>query len=180
VAACTVSQSVAGRPQGRLAHFEPVTEVSARHVAGSPTTKRMYINKTATRRRTSRRRSRRPWVNKYRDLVTEAGAKVLDTRCVASAVTGPTRSQAPRRHHTCQLKPSGDASRWRPWQAGHAAERGMLIRYLTVKQDGPLPAPAVPAAKRSALESLKSSQQHLHHFWSKSQASPNWIACFGL
>jgi small subunit ribosomal protein S6 len=78
-------------------------------------------------------------VNKYRDLVSEAGAEVLDTQ-----MRGKRRLAYPIAKHRegiyVQLNHNGDG------QQVAALERAMrlsedVIRYLTVKQDGPLPAP---------------------------------------
>ncbi|MCP9773788.1 30S ribosomal protein S6 [Synechococcus sp. Tobar12-5m-g] len=78
-------------------------------------------------------------VNKYRDLVIEAGAEVLDTQ-----MRGKRRLAYPIAKHRegiyVQLNHNGDG------QQVAALERAMrlsedVIRYLTVKQDGPLPAP---------------------------------------
>ena len=78
-------------------------------------------------------------VNKYRDLVIEAGAEVLDTQ-----MRGKRRLAYPIAKHRegiyVQLNHNGDG------QQVASLERAMrlsedVIRYLTVKQDGPLPAP---------------------------------------
>ena len=78
-------------------------------------------------------------VSKYRDLVTEAGAEVLDCQ-----MRGKRRLAYPIASHKegiyVQLAHNGDG------QQVASLERAMrlsedVIRYLTVKQDGPLPAP---------------------------------------
>lgn len=78
-------------------------------------------------------------VSKYRDLVTEAGAEVLDTQ-----MRGKRRLAYPIAKHRegiyVQLNHNGDG------QQVATLERAMrlsedVIRYLTVKQDGPMPAP---------------------------------------
>jgi len=67
-----------------------------------------------------------------------------------------------------------------PW-SGHAGWSEDVIRYLTVKQDGPLPAPrGLPAAKRSALKPELSTPNHSTISASKSQASPNWMPALVL
>jgi small subunit ribosomal protein S6 len=87
-------------------------------------------------------------VNKYRDLVTEAGAEVLDNQ-----MRGKRRLAYPIAKHRegiyVQINHNGDGQ--------HVAllERAMrlsedVIRYLTVKQDGPMPAPRATAASSSS------------------------------
>jgi len=80
-------------------------------------------------------------VNKYRDLVTEAGAEVLDTQ-----MRGKRRLAYPIAKHRegiyVQLNHNGDG------QQVATLERAMrlsedVIRYLTVIQDGPMPPPRV-------------------------------------
>ncbi|MFM1813013.1 MAG: ribosomal protein [Cyanobacteriota bacterium] len=83
-------------------------------------------------------------ITKYRDLVTEAGAEVLDCQ-----MRGKRRLAYPIAKHRegiyVQLNHNGDG------QQVAALERAMrlsedVIRYLTVKQDGPMPAPrSIPA-----------------------------------
>jgi len=83
-------------------------------------------------------------ITKYRDLVTEAGAEVLDCQ-----MRGKRRLAYPIAKHRegiyVQLNHNGDG------QQVATLERAMrlsedVIRYLTVKQDGPMPAPrAIPA-----------------------------------
>jgi len=97
-------------------------------------------------------------VSKYRDLVTEAGAEVLDTqmrgkRRLAYTISGHKEGVY------VQLTHNGDG------QQVATLERAMrlsedVIRYLTVKQEGPLPAPRtgpVPAAttEAAALETVE-------------------------
>ena len=84
-------------------------------------------------------------VAKYRDLVIEAGAEVLDTQ-----MRGKRRLAYPIAKHRegiyVQLNHSGDG------QQVAVLERAMrlsedVIRYLTVIQDGPMPPPrSVPGA----------------------------------
>jgi small subunit ribosomal protein S6 len=84
-------------------------------------------------------------ITKYRDLVTEAGAEVLDCQ-----MRGKRRLAYPIAKHRegiyVQLNHNGDG------QQVATVERAMrlsedVIRYLTVKQDGPMPAPrAIPTA----------------------------------
>jgi small subunit ribosomal protein S6 len=97
-------------------------------------------------------------VSKYSDLVTEAGAEVLDTqmrgkRRLAYTISGHKEGVY------VQLTHNGDG------QQVATLERAMrlsedVIRYLTVKQEGPLPAPRtgpVPAAttEAAALETVE-------------------------
>jgi len=97
-------------------------------------------------------------VSKYRDLVTESGAEVLDTqmrgkRRLAYTISGHKEGVY------VQLTHNGDG------QQVAILERAMrlsedVIRYLTVKQEGPLPAPRtgpVPAAttEAAALETVE-------------------------
>jgi len=97
-------------------------------------------------------------VAKYRDLVTEAGAEVLDCQ-----MRGKRRLAYPIAKHKegiyVQLVHNGDG------QQVASLERAMrlsedVIRYLTVKQDGPVPAPRsgpVPTATSdaAALETVE-------------------------
>lgn len=97
-------------------------------------------------------------VSKYRDIVTEAGAEVLDTQ-----MRGKRRLAYPIAKHRegiyVQLNHNGDG------QQVATLERAMrlsedVIRYLTVKQDGPMPAPRsgpVPSATSdaAALETVE-------------------------
>lgn len=83
-------------------------------------------------------------ISRYRDLVTEAGAEVLDCQ-----MRGKRRLAYPIASHRegiyVQLNHNGDG------QQVASLERAMrlsedVIRYLTIKQDGPMPAPrAIPA-----------------------------------
>jgi small subunit ribosomal protein S6 len=93
-------------------------------------------------------------LTKYRDLVIEAGAEVLD-----SQMRGKRRLAYPISKHRegiyVQLNHNGDG------QQVAALERAMrlsedVIRYLTVKQDGPLPSPRVPAG--STAEPVATTQ----------------------
>ncbi|MFO7629500.1 MAG: 30S ribosomal protein S6 [Prochlorococcaceae cyanobacterium] len=84
-------------------------------------------------------------VNKYRDLVKEAGAEVLD--CQMRGKRRLAYSIAKHREGIyVQLNHNGDG------QQVASLERAMrlsedVIRYLTVKQDGPMPAPrSMPVA----------------------------------
>ncbi|MEI6829163.1 MAG: 30S ribosomal protein S6 [Synechococcaceae cyanobacterium ELA445] len=89
-------------------------------------------------------------VNKYRDLVSEAGAEVLE-----SQMRGKRRLAYPIAKHKegiyVQLTHNGDG------QQVAALERAMrlsedVIRYLTVKQDGPAPPPRTPVAVATTSE----------------------------
>ncbi|MCP9850332.1 30S ribosomal protein S6 [Cyanobium sp. Morenito 9A2] len=89
-------------------------------------------------------------VTKYRDLVTEAGAEVLE-----SQMRGKRRLAYPIAKHKegiyVQLTHNGDG------QQVVALERAMrlsedVIRYLTVKQDGPVPPPRTSSVPAAAAE----------------------------
>ena len=80
-------------------------------------------------------------VTKYRDMIVEAGAEVLDNQ-----MRGKRRLAYPIAKHKegiyVQLSHNGDG------QQVEVLEKAMrisedVIRYLTVKQEGPLPAPRV-------------------------------------
>ena len=95
-------------------------------------------------------------VTKYRDMIVEAGAEVLDNQ-----MRGKRRLASPIAKHKegiyVQLSHNGDG------QQVEVLEKAMrisedVIRYLTVKQEGPLPAPRVvpgteaPAPAQEAAE----------------------------
>ena len=96
-------------------------------------------------------------VSKYREMITEAGAEVLDNQ-----MRGKRRLAYPIAKHKegiyVQLSHNGNG------QQVAVLEKAMrlsedVIRYLTVKQEGPLPAPRVapssepePAATATATE----------------------------
>jgi ribosomal protein S6 len=91
-------------------------------------------------------------LTKYRDLLVEAGAEVLDNQ-----MRGKRRLAYPIAKHKegiyVQLSHNGDG------QQVAVLEKAMrlsedVIRYLTVKQDGPLPAPRVmPGSEAAAAQS---------------------------
>tara|TARA_B100000085_G_scaffold112826_1_gene102986 strand:+ start:197 stop:625 length:429 start_codon:yes stop_codon:yes gene_type:complete len=87
-------------------------------------------------------------VTKYRDMLVEAGAEVLDNQ-----MRGKRRLAYPIDKHKegiyVQLSHNGDG------QHVGVLEKAMrlsedVIRYLTVKQDGPLPAPRVVPGSEAA------------------------------
>jgi small subunit ribosomal protein S6 len=83
-------------------------------------------------------------VAKYRDIVLEAGGDVLDCQ-----MRGKRRLAYPIAKHRegiyVQLSHNGDGQQVAPLERAMRISED-VIRYLTVKQDGPLPAPrAVPA-----------------------------------
>ena len=94
-------------------------------------------------------------LTKYRDILVETGADVLDNQ-----MRGKRRLAYPIAKHKegiyVQLSHNGDG------QQVAVLEKAMrlsedVIRYLTVKQDGPLPAPRVapgtePAAQPETVE----------------------------
>ncbi|MBM5803995.1 MAG: 30S ribosomal protein S6 [Cyanobacteria bacterium K_DeepCast_35m_m2_155] len=88
-------------------------------------------------------------IAKYRDVITEAGAEVLD--CQMRGKRRLAYSIAKHREGIyVQLNHNGDG------QQVSVLERAMrlsedVIRYLTVKQDGPMPAPrALPTVNSEA------------------------------
>jgi small subunit ribosomal protein S6 len=83
-------------------------------------------------------------VAKYRDIVIEAGGQVLDTQ-----MRGKRRLAYPIAKHRegiyVQLNHDGDGQQVAPLERAMRISED-VIRYLTVKQDGPMPAPrSVPA-----------------------------------
>jgi small subunit ribosomal protein S6 len=78
-------------------------------------------------------------VTKYRDLLIEAGGQVLDTQ-----MRGKRRLAYPIAKHRegiyVQLNHDGDGQQVAPLERAMRLSED-VIRYLTVKQDGPMPAP---------------------------------------
>ena len=78
-------------------------------------------------------------VNKYRDLVLEAGGQVLDNQ-----MRGKRRLAYPIAKHRegiyVQLNHDGNGQQVAPLERAMRLSED-VIRYLTVKQDGPMPAP---------------------------------------
>lgn len=78
-------------------------------------------------------------VTKYRDLVVEAGGEVLDNQ-----MRGKRRLAYPIAKHRegiyVQLNHNGDGQQVAPLERAMRLSED-VIRYLTVKQDGPMPAP---------------------------------------
>ena len=78
-------------------------------------------------------------VNKYRDLVIEAGGEVLDNQ-----MRGKRRLAYPIAKHRegiyVQLNHNGNGQQVAPLERAMRLSED-VIRYLTVKQDGPMPAP---------------------------------------
>ena len=78
-------------------------------------------------------------IAKYRDLVIEAGGEVLDTQ-----MRGKRRLAYPISKHRegiyVQLNHNGDGQQVAPLERAMRLSED-VIRYLTVKQDGPMPAP---------------------------------------
>ena len=88
-------------------------------------------------------------VTKYRDLVTESGGPVLDCQ-----MRGPRRLASPIAKHRegiyVQLNHDGDGQQVSPLERAMRLSED-VIRYLTVKQDGPMPAPrTLPAESNEA------------------------------
>ena len=89
-------------------------------------------------------------LTKYRDILVEAGADVLDNQ-----MRGKRRLAYPIAKHKegiyVQLSHNGDG------QQVAVLEKAMrlsedVIRYLTVKQEGPLPAPRVVPGSEAAAQ----------------------------
>jgi small subunit ribosomal protein S6 len=78
-------------------------------------------------------------VNKYRDLVIESGGEVLDNQ-----MRGKRRLAYPIAKHRegiyVQLNHNGDGQQVAPLERAMRLSED-VIRYLTVKQEGPMPAP---------------------------------------
>ena len=96
-------------------------------------------------------------VNKYSEMVTSTGAKVLD-----SQMRGKRRLAYPITKHKegiyVQLSHNGDG------QQVEVLEKAMrlsedVIRYLTVKQNGPLPTPRVVSTKEENKKEDKKEQE---------------------
>ncbi|MFM9110257.1 MAG: 30S ribosomal protein S6 [Prochlorococcaceae cyanobacterium] len=90
-------------------------------------------------------------VNKYRDLLVEAGGEVLDTQ-----MRGKRRLAYPIAKHRegiyVQLNHDGDGQQVAPLERAMRLSED-VIRYLTVKQDGPMPPPrSIPAAAADTVE----------------------------
>jgi small subunit ribosomal protein S6 len=88
-------------------------------------------------------------VTKYRDLVTESGGQVLDCQ-----MRGKRRLAYPIAKHRegiyVQLNHDGDGQQVFPLERAMRLSED-VIRYLTVKQDGPMPAPrTLPAESNEA------------------------------
>jgi len=97
-------------------------------------------------------------VSKYRDIVTEAGGQVLDTQ-----MRGKRRLAYPIAKHRegiyVQLNHDGDGQQVGPLERAMRLSED-VIRYLTVKQDGPIPAPrtlSVEAAEPVAATAAPSA-----------------------
>jgi small subunit ribosomal protein S6 len=90
-------------------------------------------------------------VTRYREIVSEAGGQVLDTQ-----MRGKRRLAYPIAKHRegiyVQLNHDGDGQQVAPLERAMRLSED-VIRYLTVKQSGPMPAPrsiAVEAAESAA------------------------------
>jgi small subunit ribosomal protein S6 len=90
-------------------------------------------------------------VTRYRDIVSEAGGQVLDTQ-----MRGKRRLAYPIAKHRegiyVQLNHDGDGQQVAPLERAMRLSED-VIRYLTVKQSGPMPAPrtlTVEAAEPAA------------------------------
>ena len=97
-------------------------------------------------------------VNKYSEMVTSTGAKVLD-----SQMRGKRRLAYPIAKHKegiyVQLSHNGDG------QQVEVLEKAMrlsedVIRYLTVKQNGPLPTPRVVSTKEENKKEQEGTEEN--------------------
>ena len=95
-------------------------------------------------------------LTKYNELVTKSGAEVLD-----SQMRGKRRLAYPIAKHKegiyVQLSHNGNG------QHVETLEKAMrlsedVIRYLTVKQDGPLPTPRTPASSEQPKEETENKE----------------------
>jgi small subunit ribosomal protein S6 len=90
-------------------------------------------------------------VAKYRDIVVEAGGEVLDCQ-----MRGKRRLAYQIAKHRegiyVQLNHNGDGQQVAPLERAMRLSED-VIRYLTVKQDGPMPAPrSIPGAPAEVAE----------------------------
>jgi small subunit ribosomal protein S6 len=83
-------------------------------------------------------------ITKYRDIVTEAGGEVID-----SQMRGKRRLAYSIRKHRegiyVQLNHNGDGQQVGPLERAMRLSEDVM-RYLTIKQEGPVPAPRAPVA----------------------------------
>jgi small subunit ribosomal protein S6 len=90
-------------------------------------------------------------VTKYRDIVTEAGGQVLDTQ-----MRGKRRLAYPIAKHRegiyVQLNHDGDGQQVGPLERAMRLSED-VIRYLTVKQTGPMPPPRALVTAEAAAAS---------------------------
>ncbi|MEB3318850.1 MAG: 30S ribosomal protein S6 [Cyanobacteriota bacterium] len=90
-------------------------------------------------------------IAKYRDLVIEAGGEVLDTQ-----MRGKRRLAYPITKHRegiyVQLNHNGDGQQVAPLERAMRLSED-VIRYLTVKQTGPLPPPRALVTSEAATTS---------------------------
>ena len=118
-----------------------LTSVSLKSLSAQPMTLEPYYETMYILRPDIPEEEVESHVTKYRDMLVEAGAEVLDNQ-----MRGKRRLAYPIDKHKegiyVQLSHNGDG------QHVEVLEKAMrlsedVIRYLTVKQDGPLPAPRV-------------------------------------
>jgi small subunit ribosomal protein S6 len=90
-------------------------------------------------------------ITKYRDLVIEAGGEVLDTQ-----MRGKRRLAYPIAKHRegiyVQLNHNGDGQQVAPLERAMRLSED-VIRYLTVKQTGPMPPPRALVTAEAAAAS---------------------------
>jgi small subunit ribosomal protein S6 len=82
-------------------------------------------------------------LSKYRDLVIESGGEVLDSQMRGKRRLAYTINKH-REGIYVQLNHNGDGQQVGPLERAMRLSEDVM-RYLTVKQGGPMPAPRVPA-----------------------------------
>lgn len=88
-------------------------------------------------------------LTKYRDIVVEAGGEVLDSQMRGKRRLAYTINKN-REGIYVQLNHNGDGQQVGPLERAMRLSEDVM-RYLTVKQDGPIPAPrSQPGAAESA------------------------------
>ena len=134
-----------------------LTQVSLKSQSAQPMTQDPYYETMYILRPDIPEEEVESHVTKYRDMLVEAGADVLDNQ-----MRGKRRLAYPIAKHKegiyVQLSHNGDGQ--------HVAvlEKAMrlsedVIRYLTVKQEGPLPAPRVMPGSEAAQAQAETAAQ---------------------
>ena len=139
-----------GGPPGDKVLDPSLTTVSLKSPSAQPMTLEPYYETMYILRPDIPEEEVESHVTKYRDMLVEAGAEVLDNQ-----MRGKRRLAYPINKHKegiyVQLSHNGDG------QHVDVLEKAMrlsedVIRYLTVKQDGPLPAPRVVPGSEAAQQ----------------------------